>query len=231
MLAGMTAAVPRLTTSELDALPIFPLGNVALFPLASLPLHVFEPRYRAMTRDVLNGHRLIAVARLKPGFESDYQGRPPVHAVCGAGRVVDHAELPDGRFNILLQGVARVRIVRELAPDRPYRLVAAEQLADSDSSDPAITRGWQQRLVELWSELAPHLPGALRELGELTRDAADAGAYADRIAAAVIANPDDSQRLLEELDPAERLRLLVERLQELSDAVAGRSARSRSDLN
>ncbi len=226
----MAAAVARLRASELEALPIFPLANVALFPFARLPLHVFEPRYRAMTRDVLGGHRLIAVARLQPGFEADYEGRPPVYPVCGAGRIVDHAELPDGRFNLLLEGVARVRIARELPPERAYRLVAAEELEDR-AFDQALGLGWQQRLAELWSGLAPHLPPPLRDLRELTADAADTGAYADRIAAAIVADPDDSQKLMEELDPAERLRLLVERLQELSDAVSGRAARSRSDLN
>ncbi|HEV8247439.1 MAG TPA: LON peptidase substrate-binding domain-containing protein, partial [Polyangiaceae bacterium] len=206
----MAEALPPLLAEELEALPIFPLGNVALFPHASLPLHVFEPRYRQMTRDVLSGNRLLAVARLKPGFEDDYAGRPPVFDVCGVGRIARGDELPDGRYNILLRGISRVRIVEELLPEHAYRVVRAEQLSDRDA-DLALVSAWQQRLSLLWLELAPHLPPAVRDLRELTRDALDAGGYADRITSALIADPNDSQRLLEELDPAERLHFLVER--------------------
>ena len=76
----------RLSEQDLAALPVFPLPNVVLFPEAILPLHVFEPRYRELVREVLSGRKLMAVARLKPGFEDDYEGRPPVFDVCGVGQ-------------------------------------------------------------------------------------------------------------------------------------------------
>src|SRR6185436_5117887 len=113
-----------------DSVCIFPLPDVALFPHAILPLHVFEPRYREMVRDCLAGDRKMAVAALAPGYEADYHGRPAVRPVCGLGEVVAHDGLPDGRSNILLRGTSRVRIIEELPPDRSYRLVRCQRLPD-----------------------------------------------------------------------------------------------------
>src|SRR6266567_2216926 len=116
----------------LAALPIFPLPNCVLLPGGLLPLHVFEPRYRELTRDSLAGHHLIGVARLRPGYEASYYGRPPVYERCGVGRIICSEELPDGRFALLLRGVARVEIARELPPDRAYRRVEARVLRAAD---------------------------------------------------------------------------------------------------
>ena len=222
---------PALSLSdfELAALPIFPLPNATLFPHSQLPLHVFEPRYRELTRYVLDHQRLLAVARLKPGYEANYAARPPVYEICGVGRVVNEQALPDGRYNILLEGIGRVRILEEHPPEQPFRIVRAEAL-DDGTTDPLLAVAWQQELTRLWSVLGPHLPPALRDLGAITREARDAGAFADCLAAAMIANPDESQRLLEELDPGERLRLLVGHLTELADALVLRAG-AKKDLN
>src|SRR2546423_8680207 len=114
----------------LAALPIFPLPNCVLLPGGLLPLHVFEPRYRDLTRDCLAGHHMMAVARLRPGYESTHYGKPPVYERCGVGRIICSEELPDGRFALLLRGVARVEIARELPSSRAYRQVEARMLAD-----------------------------------------------------------------------------------------------------
>ena len=77
-------------------IPLFPLPNVVLFPGVFLPLHIFEERYRALTRDALAGDRIIGMALLRPGFEGDYAGRPPIYPVGCAG-VISHSDrLPDG---------------------------------------------------------------------------------------------------------------------------------------
>ena len=102
-------------------IPIFPLPNVVLFPNVFLPLHIFEARYRAMVSDALSGDRIIGMALLQPGYEADYEGRPPVFPVGCAG-VMTHAEpLGDGRFNIVLRGMERFRIAAEDA-GTPYRI-------------------------------------------------------------------------------------------------------------
>ena len=85
----------------LDELPLFPLPQVALFPGATLPLHVFEPRYRTMIRDVLASHRILAVVQITAREPLDAHGNPPIAAVAGVGLVVDHMEMPGGRYNIL----------------------------------------------------------------------------------------------------------------------------------
>ena len=98
-------------------LPIFPLPEVVFFPETILPLHVFEPRYREMVADCLAGDRWLAVVMLRPGWDKDYEGRPPVHDVAGAGEILQAEALADGRFNILLDGRARFRILAEEPPD------------------------------------------------------------------------------------------------------------------
>src|SRR3954463_5340745 len=91
-------------------IPIFPLPNVVLFPNVFLPLHIFEARYRQMVDEALKGDRIIGMVLLRPGWEGDYEGRPPVYPIGCAG-VITHAErLPDGRFNIVLRGMEKFQI-------------------------------------------------------------------------------------------------------------------------
>jgi Lon protease-like protein len=192
-----------------------------------LPLHVFEPRYRDLVGDALSGRRMMAVARLKPGFADDYEGRPPVFEVCGAGVLVQHARRSDGRYDILLRGLSRVRILREHPAASRYRVVQASLLPDLPT-DAAITSALQQKLASLWADLAPHLPDALRDLAALTKDTSSAGAVADRLAGALFAEPELTQRLLTELDPVERLSLITEQLGNLASQL---SAKPASPLN
>jgi Lon protease-like protein len=111
-------------------IPIFPLPNVVLFPNVFLPLHIFEPRYRAMVADALKGDRIIGMALLRPGFEAAYEGRPPVYAIGCAG-VITHADpLPDGRSNIVLRGLEKFRMTGE-DNSRPYRLAHVDALPES----------------------------------------------------------------------------------------------------
>jgi Lon protease-like protein len=216
-------AALELTSADLAALPIFPLPAAALFPGSVLPLHVFEARYRDLVGDALAGRRMMAVARLKPGFEGDYEGRPPVYEVCGAGIIVQHALRSDGRFDILLRGLSRVRILREHPAATRYRVVQASVLPDLPA-DPAVTSALEQKLASLWSDLVPHLPEALRDLSALTKDAPCAGAVADRLAGALFAEPELTQRLLAELDPTERLALITEQLGNLANQLSSRPA-------
>src|SRR5438093_6365078 len=97
-----------------DVIPVFPLPNVVFFPRMPLPLHIFEPRYREMVRDVARGARLIGMVLLRSEWEQDYYGRPPIFATGTVGEMVRVEELPDGRFNIVLRGLREYTIVREL---------------------------------------------------------------------------------------------------------------------
>ena len=110
-----------------DLLPLFPLPNVVLFPNVFLPLHIFEPRYREMVADAAANDRLIGMVLLRPGWERDYEGRPPIYPI-GCSGVMTHVErLPDGRYNLVLRGLERYRILEE-NHDRSYRLASIEPL-------------------------------------------------------------------------------------------------------
>jgi hypothetical protein len=78
-------------------IPLFPLSNVVLFPNVFLPLHIFEPRYRAMIGDALDGDRIVGMVMLQPGYEADYEGRPPVFPIGCAGLITRAEPLGDGR--------------------------------------------------------------------------------------------------------------------------------------
>lgn len=185
-------------------LPIFPLPRVQLFPHALLPLHVFEPRYRDMVRDAMAGERLIAVVALEPGFEADYHGRPPVRPIIGVGRVVGHEPLEEGRANIVLRGLARARIERELPPAERYRLVDAAAVDDRLQRDFDTTAA-RETLLLLADQLALKLPSGGETLRELARSQPDLGALSDVMAAALVTDPDDRQALLETPDVATRV--------------------------
>jgi uncharacterized protein len=136
-----------------DLLPLFPLPTTVLFPNVFLPLHVFEPRYREMVAQALESDRLIGMALLRSGWESNYDGRPPVFPI-GCSGVITHVErLPDGRYNIVLRGVERFRIASE-DHSRSYRLAAVEPLAERrlGAEEQAALRDRRSRLEAL---LAP----------------------------------------------------------------------------
>jgi Lon protease-like protein len=97
----------------MEFLPLFPLPNVVLFPNVFLPLHIFEPRYRQMVADALEGDRMIGMVLLRPGWDRDYEGRPPIYPI-GCSGVITHVERQsDGRYNIVLRGVERFKILEE----------------------------------------------------------------------------------------------------------------------
>jgi len=131
-----------------STIPLFPLPDVVLFPHMPLPLHVFEPRYRKMTADVMDSHKIIGMTLLKPGWERDYHGRPPVYPVGCAGVVEECRRLEDGRFNIRLKGVTRFRIVSE-QDGQPYRLATVESLADEVGDATALESGRRRVLAAI----------------------------------------------------------------------------------
>ena len=135
-------------TSIPSTIPLFPLPDVVLFPHMPLPLHVFEPRYRKMTADVMASHKIIGMTLLKPGWEQDYYGRPPVYPVGCAGVVEECRRLEDGRFNIRLKGVTRFRIVSEQGGE-PYRLATVESLTDEVGDATALESGRRRVLAAI----------------------------------------------------------------------------------
>jgi Lon protease-like protein len=136
-----------------DLLPLFPLPNVVLFPNVFLPLHVFEPRYREMAAEAIAGDRMIGMVLLRPGWEHDYEGRPPVYPIGSSGVITHFERLSDGRYNIILRGLERFRILEE-DTSRIYRRGIVERLADGalGTDDRAVIRRLRAKLEAL---LAP----------------------------------------------------------------------------
>ena len=135
-------------------IPLFPLPNVVLFPGVFLPLHIFEPRYRAMTEDALAEDRLIGMVLLKPGFEAEYEGRPAIYGT-GCTGLITHAErLADGRFNIVLQGLDRFRLLAE-DDSKPYRIGVIDRLAGDTVTgmDVLALRELRQRIEHVLTPL------------------------------------------------------------------------------
>jgi hypothetical protein len=139
-------------------IPLFPLPETTLFPGVSRPFLIFEPRYREMISDALKGDGIIGMVRLRPGFENDYEGRPPIYAIGCAGTIEEYEQLPDGRYVILLRGLTTFRVLSE---DRrkPYRLARIEPIPELLTDDErVILSTLRSRIEKLLSTLLP--PGS-----------------------------------------------------------------------
>lgn len=196
-----------ISDAALDDLPIFPLDDVVLLPGALLPLHIFEDRYREMTRDALEGHQLLCMTRIADDSEP-----PDVHTVAGIGRIIAARETDDGRYYLLLRGVARVRIEEELPASRSYRRVRAVVLDGDATARPMVLTATETQLVSLCDRLAEAIGDDDGKLRELVRDAESPGERADLVCSALVSDPDERQRMLETLDPADRLDRMIELL-------------------
>jgi Lon protease-like protein len=195
-----------------DELAIFPLSNVVLFPGVQAPLHVFEPRYRQLMEHVLAGSRCIGMVAVPPEHARDMAGDPPVYPIGCAGSIAWAQRLPDGRFNLVLTGSHRYRILAE--PPRPsqrlYRVVETERL---DDPFPPATR---PRAAELRRQILDRLRQLAQQGGtgqaQSIRDELFAGVddaiFANSLCQGLAFEPAEKQGLLEAPDIACRLERL-----------------------
>lgn len=124
------SSAPDIDFSE--PIAVFPLPNCYLLPHATVPLHVFEPRYRHLVQDALENRPVMAMAVFEGDvWKSDYEGRPPIRPHVCVGQIVRHQEFPDGRYNVLLQGLCRARIINELSGGAYRRAILSRAEADS----------------------------------------------------------------------------------------------------
>ena len=196
-----------------DLLSLFPLPNVVLFPNVFLPLHIFEPRYREMVADALRTDRMIGMTLLAPGWERDYEGRPAVYPV-GCSGVVTHAErLGDGRYNIVLRGLERFRIVNE-DHSRSYRRAIVEPVRDRAMShdDLAVVRTHRAKLDAL---LAPAIERRLADIAGESRipEAMPDEDLVNALAQYLELEPLEKQALLEQRSLRSRAESLIELLE------------------
>lgn len=219
----MDVAKARFTITEQDlqSMAVFPLPSSVLIPRSICPLHIFEPRYQRMTEDALSTGMVIAIALAKPGLDS--LGRQLYHRVVGAGRIMRHERLPGGRFNILVVGLARVRIVSELPTATPYRQACAVSMEDRVDDAPEA-----ERLMKMLqaSVLAMRVtePAAAEDLALMLDTSEGYGAVADRMSAVLFPSADERQRVLEEPVVERRLNWVVDRFVEVLAHLQGETA-------
>lgn len=191
---------------------LFPLPNLVLFPHVLQPLHVFEPRYRELTIDALATDQLIAMAVLAPGWEKDYEGQPPLLPTACLAKIVSHQRLDDGKYNLLLAGLQRIEIVRELKTKKLFRQAQVEVIADDyplsgEMQRPALFR---QLIDEFVKKFLPKSPEAREQIEQLVNAEVPLGPVTDIIAYTLDLPMDQKQTLLREPSVDRRAEMLAE---------------------
>lgn len=209
-----------LTPGELAEVAVFPLPSAVFFPDTDLPLHLFEPRYRAMAEErIVNGDGVIAIALLRPGYEADYDGRPAIHAIAGVGRVIAHRQNDNGTHDIVLRGMCRARLEELPGDERPYRLARAMPLRTTNTELPrsvlAPLLSCTSRIASVVRERHPEF-----EVGFGADD--DIATIVDRIADRFVSEPPRRQRILEAVDLEERLALVTDAVGDLLALIGAR---------
>jgi len=196
------------TSSLPPTIPIFPLADAVLFPSVFLPLHIFEPRYREMVADALRGDRIIGMVLLRPGWEPLYEGRPAIYPIGCAGLITHAEKISDGRYNIILTGLGKFRVLDE-DHGGIYRTASIEAIVEA--ADPVERREIHLERQRLETVL-------LANQDTLTGDAAVPTAMPDDelingLAQYLALEPVERQALLEREGMLERCRSLIELLE------------------
>ena len=203
-----------------EIIPIFPLPSTVFYPATPLPLHIFEPRYRQMTADALEGERKIGMVLLKPDWEAAYFDRPGVFPIGCVGSIEKEICHPDGKYNFTLVGLRRFRIVRE-QEGKPYRLAEIDLLEEINEQEigeaPNATR---DGLIDSYREFINLIPenNSLKNepdwnLGEKLSQ------FVDRFAYRLDLTLEQKQSFLEEQDVLQRARFLHDFLKMKIDLV------------
>lgn len=186
--------------------PVFPLAGALLFPRMQLPLHIFEPRYRAMVRDALASDRLIAMVQPRDGKEP-----PELFGTGCIGQIMESEELDDGRFNIVLEGVSRFRIAAEVEAETDYRQVEADRDGFEDDDDPEPLASVQRAELERESRRYADALGYAVDWEAVSR--LDDEMLVNGIAQIAPLDVGSKQALLEASDLSARADLLVQFMQ------------------
>lgn len=207
--------------------PLFPLPNVVLYPQLSQPLHIFEPRYRRMVADALQGERLIAMALLQPGWETDYEGTPDIYEMVCVGKIVAAEQLPTGKYNLVLKGIHRAVVVEEPVTDLPYRMGKLELYRDFYSRDTRLNR--EVRHKELLLSFRRLFPRNQMDalFSQVLESDIPLGVLCDILAHALKMPPTAKQSVLEELDVDVRSDLILARVRDALSAAGLEIAASR----
>jgi uncharacterized protein len=198
--------------------PLFPLPNVVLFPKTPMPLYIFEERYRTMVRDTLAGSKELVIALSRTGSEFSFAGGTSVHEVACLGKIESYEELEDGKYNIVVVGAYRVRIIREVQHS-PYQLVEVEKIEDTANDalpDEAIKS--QNQLGGLFAKFTELATGVKQHALELMPQL-DFESLVNMVAMTLNLASEQKQALLEIDDPSLRCDVLIPILQQQLEAL------------
>jgi ATP-dependent Lon protease len=201
-----------------EQVPVMTLPNVAFFPQALLPLHIFEPRYRRMLRDTLASNRIFAIAGLNPKLAGAPDHFEPPHRIAGLGLIRACQENEDGTSNLLLQGLCRVSI-QHIVGDEPYRRIRIRALASepgAPAGENARLRAELARLIRLKLKLSA---GGTKGMNDFLKTVEDPEVFVDLAAFNLCDDPKVKQTLLETLDVNRRLALFLRQLRSEIDGV------------
>lgn len=196
-----------------EPVPLFPLPHCVLLPHATIPLHVFEPRYRRMVADALEARPLIAMALFRgDDWKQDYEGSPPLRRHVCVGAIIRHDQLADGRYHLLLQGLCRARIVEEIAHD-PYRMALLEPTERDETMEIDLSEQ-RRRLDELLRDDALRRLAAVSTIHHWLSADVPTLALVDLASMALCGNSDQRYELLAEPDAASRAKWLERQLRD-----------------
>lgn len=188
-------------------LKVFPLPSVVLLPGTAVPLHIFEPRYRALVKDALETDGLFAMAQVMPGQEALLAGSPRLEEMLCIGSIGMHEPLEDGRYNLVLVGLARARLRHEHATTHLYREVEAELLED-EAVDEEADANLRRAVVELVARLPTQVGQRVAQVASRVTG----GALADVVASTFMQDPVRRFEVLNETDVRLRLEIVTEEL-------------------
>lgn len=199
---------------------LFPLPNLVVFPHVMQPLHIFEPRYRAMLEEALADDGLLGMVLLAPGWETDYEGRPPLRAAGCLCRVATYHKTDEGSYNVLVLGLRRITIERELPPDKLFRVAEVKLCEDEYANESSEERAeLQHRLLESFKRVLPRIPEAYKQLDELLGSQVPLGMLTDIVAYTLDIDLEFKERLLSETNVSRRAEWLLEHLDHMRKAV------------
>jgi len=210
-----------------EAARLLPLPNLVLFPHAVQPLRLGEPRDRQLVEAALAHDRLVATALLAPGWEHDYERRPPLLPVACLGRITAHHRLDDGSWNVLVAGLRRARWLRDLPPTKGFREAELELLEDVSPADAARERAFRQKLRDALARALPDPPAAGDAWHDLLYGDVPLGALTDIISHLLDIGLEAKHALLAETNVHRRAASLLEHLAAVAaDTELGRAGRS-----
>lgn len=192
---------------------LFPLPNLVLFPCMMQGLHIFEPRYRQMTADALADDRLIALVLLQAGWEGDYEGKPAIHPTACLGKITTEQRLEDGRYNLQLRGLCRVRIEAEIDSDTLYRTAHVQVLSDIPVQAVHNELLLRRRLMGLVPPWCAGQPQALTMFQKVLKSNLTLGTISDLVGFALPLPLELKQKLLDNANVEQRVREMVDFLE------------------